>query len=594
MEVKFRMKLMVKLFSTIAMLLFALQAQAKVSAITDRTVLSINESLTLEISLTGSSSGNPDLSVLDKNFSIVSQSQSQQYSIINGKSSKKHLWTIHLLPKNTGELIIPALKVGSESTAPIHLVVQKSTQNTSANGSINTNQDVFIEVFTSPEETIYVQQKIDLKIRIYYRTRLSNLALDSLLIDDVIMEQVGEDKQYNKIINKHTYMVIERHYALFPQKSGFLTIPAIRFEAMQGGSGGFFAQRGRPIYKQSSAIAMEVKKKPDSYTGEYWLPAEDLQVISKHSDLSDIKVGDSITLTDKIIAKGVLGSLIPSINWPKIRDVKSYPDQARNNSQVEKDQIYGLREEKMAIIPIRAGTYQLPDRKISWWDISANQQQEKIIPGIRFQVSAAEKSISLSDQQASQKNSLAPIEQQASSNNVPAEDQQPAQTGFIKKNYKGYKYLQENPWFWAWLGTSLALSILLIISLRYIFKTPVPTKTISKKRDKKHLTQQQLITQIKKSCADKDKTKTMNLLIQWANNNSKTRPFRNLNELCQKLNNPQLEKAILDLDQSLYAPQTGQWQADDLYQALKNYFNQSNKEQTSKKNKSVIKPLNPL
>ena len=101
---------------------------------------------------------------------------------------------------------------------------------TTAN-ALNTNQEVFIQVDINPKQSVYVQQKVDLTLRIYYRVPLMNLSLAEFSISDALVEKLGEDKQFNKTIKQQNYQVIERHYAVFPQQSGFLTIPAVRFEA---------------------------------------------------------------------------------------------------------------------------------------------------------------------------------------------------------------------------------------------------------------------------------------------------------------------------------------------------------------------------
>jgi hypothetical protein len=549
--------------------IFLLPAHADVKAVADRTVLYMNESLTLELTQTKTKTGKPDFSILEKDFSIMSQSQSQQYNIINGKSSSKRVWTVYLMPKKSGEIIIPPLSIGKESSSPIPLVIHKPAQDKSTSAqslttTIPTNQDVFIDVFINPEEEVYVQQKIDLHIRIYFHNNihLSNMALGSLVIDDVIMEQTGEDKQYTKIVNKQTYNVIERNYALFPQKSGNLTIPAIRFEAIQGlsansGFGGFFSQRGKPIYEQSTALKIKINKKPDSFNGKHWLPAENIQVISQHSDLSDIKVGDSITLTDKIIAKGVLGSLLPSISWPKLNNLKTYPDKAVTDSQTDKGNIYGLREEKTAIIPLHPGQYQLPERKVIWWNTLKNQQEEKIIPGISFSVSEAETNNTL----AAKKNTSAitnlPIQgfdKQERITNGALQQSSP----IVNKTYTGYPSTNNNPWFWAWLGTTLFLLILLIISLFFIFKNPGLSK---QKKPKTIDKEQDYLKQLKRSCSDNNKSQTMKLLMKWTENHfeKNKNELGNLNTLSLKINDNDLETAILELDQLLYSEQDGEW-----------------------------------
>ena len=98
------------------MLIFSLTAFAKVEVIANRTVLSLNESLAIEIVQTEKNDGKPQLDLLEKDFEILSQSQSHQFNMVNGASSHTNIWSISLMPKHAGELVIPAITIGSESS----------------------------------------------------------------------------------------------------------------------------------------------------------------------------------------------------------------------------------------------------------------------------------------------------------------------------------------------------------------------------------------------------------------------------------------------------------------------------------------------
>ena len=115
---------MVRLILFLYLLFNTHLAIGDVSVQVDRTVLSINESLSMEIIQTGNRGGKPDLSVLKKNFDILSQSQSQQFNMINGQTSRKNIWSINLMPKRTGEIIIPPIKVGAEYSKSLSILIQ--------------------------------------------------------------------------------------------------------------------------------------------------------------------------------------------------------------------------------------------------------------------------------------------------------------------------------------------------------------------------------------------------------------------------------------------------------------------------------------
>jgi len=140
----------------------------------------------------------------------------------------------------------------------------------------------------------------------------------------------------------------------------------------------------------------------------------------------------------------------------------------------------------------------------------------------------------------------------------------------------------------------LLLLILLVISLFFVFNKPNTTK---KKNNNKTATNntldsQELLKKINKSCSKNNKSQTMKLLIQWANQyfNHNKDTFSNLNTLSLKINDNDLVAAIEELDQSLYSDHASDWDGNKLIISLKNYLKKKHK---APDNKNLL-PLNPL
>ena len=250
-----------QLLFLLALLVFSIilsipNAMAEVTASTGRTVLSIDESIMLQIK-SNDSSGDPDLSALESDFKIINKSQSQNYSFINGKSSSSHTWNISLLAKKTGEVTIPAIKVGNESTKPIHLIIQASSATPGVDG-----KEAFLKISISDnvQKEFYVQQQIFITVQLFHRIRFSNASLSELELNNTVIEKLGEDNNYNKTIAKHRYNIIERKYAVYPQQSGELIIPAMIFtgniEVRQNFS--LFSQPGRQIVSRTKPIKLNI------------------------------------------------------------------------------------------------------------------------------------------------------------------------------------------------------------------------------------------------------------------------------------------------------------------------------------------------
>ena len=75
--------------------------------------------LTLKLENGQDNSLSPDLKPLEKDFSVYSVSNSSQINIINGVRSDTRQWDIGLIANKTGEVSIPAIKLGTLSSQPI-------------------------------------------------------------------------------------------------------------------------------------------------------------------------------------------------------------------------------------------------------------------------------------------------------------------------------------------------------------------------------------------------------------------------------------------------------------------------------------------
>ena len=130
--------------------------------------------LTLELA-DGSDSGNPDLSVLDKDFIVYSVGNAFSYNYINGVASKSRQWQIALMPKNSGKITVPSIKLGNLETQPITLNVipasAAATEASAGTGGYQAPQQMNRPKFSMTAEignpNPYVQQQVDYTLKIY-------------------------------------------------------------------------------------------------------------------------------------------------------------------------------------------------------------------------------------------------------------------------------------------------------------------------------------------------------------------------------------------------------------------------------------------
>jgi hypothetical protein len=90
----------------------------------DRTIIHVDETFHVTITLTGPHSGIIlDLSPFTKDFDVLGTSQHTHSANIDGHTEVSMEWTITLAPKRLGELVIPSIEVGDHRSPPISVRV---------------------------------------------------------------------------------------------------------------------------------------------------------------------------------------------------------------------------------------------------------------------------------------------------------------------------------------------------------------------------------------------------------------------------------------------------------------------------------------
>ncbi len=351
----------------------------------DRDVVSMNDSFTISFQAVGSVS-DPDFSPLGKDFSILSKHKRSNLSLYNGKSTSSNEWLVEVKAKRDGVLEVPSIKFGKEQSPTVQITV-KNVQQSSANGSANNQGDdeIFIEVEAVPENS-WVQGQILYTIRLFRSVNTFNSSLSEPKISGgkMIAEKL-EDRQFETSRNNKRYIVLQRRYALFPQASGEFTFEPIVFtgQVSQRSRHLFdpFGQNSQKIQRLSRAINLTIKPVPADYSGNTWLPAKKIQIEEKWiTDPNKLIAGEPVTRTIVIKADGLSSEQLPEISLGELGDFKIYPDQAEMHNQTGRDGVLGIRQEKRAMIPNKAGEYVLPAVELKWWNTQTGKMEIAELP----------------------------------------------------------------------------------------------------------------------------------------------------------------------------------------------------------------------
>ena len=353
----------------ILLLLLPLQSWANLTASVDRNPILAGEFFNLTIRAEKNVKGQqPDTAPLLKDFVVGPTSVRSSTNIINGQVNHSTMWQIELMARNPGNYTIPGFKVANMQSQPLNIKVV-----TAGNAK---EKDISVYIETSMESAeLYVQQAGVYTIKLFLANDLTEGQLGSPELDDANVSQLGKQKENYEIIDGIRYLVIERNYLIQPQKSGQYTIKSP-----------YFKGRIRDNYRTRAAsaigqdIQLDIKPIPTSVSGN-WLPSELVTLNEEwQPEKQEYQVGEPITRTITLTALGITKEQLPEITLPRINGVRSYSDQADNNTIVRNGKVISQKVESFALMPQTPGTYTLPEVRIPWFNIITNRTEYATLP----------------------------------------------------------------------------------------------------------------------------------------------------------------------------------------------------------------------
>ncbi len=539
---------MVKL--TVQLLLLLLLATNAVASTAiarfDRTVIRDNESVQLTITLDESSfSGNPDLSVIEKDFEILGSNRSSHSSWINGQKSASTTWIYELLPRHSGMITIPSIPVGGTSTRPTAIQVEASSSG--KNDSANPDP-VFLEVTVS-KKTVLVQEELLLTVRINSAVTLSDLQMEPLKVANATVEQLQESG-YERTIGNTPYHTQELVFAIYPQKSGTLEIPQVSVSAVAitgSPSRGFgLFNQGRTIRLRGEALSITVNPIPATASGKNWLPAKHLVIHEGWSaDPTEIQVGDSITRTITTTATGLPAETLPGVKIAPTEMFKIYPDQPAFDNQKSGSGITGVRTDAIAFVATQPGTVTLPEVSVEWWDIASNSMKKATLPEITLTISGSAAPASLP----------AP----APAPTTPA----PSVVSMPTENVNSETGSAALPWKIATAVTSLTTLLFLVLYLVARRKTALPQEDIPIAKER---TPDESLQALQKACEEKNAARIREALLAWARLAWPEKPVHSTQDVARLLKDDKARELIRALDAALYCEKSAGEDWNALYQ----------------------------
>ena len=577
-----------------------------VRAYVDRNPISMDETVRLVVEMQGQASGDsPDLSALKNDFDVLGTSQNSQTSIINGQTSMSTQWVSTLAPKRAGKVTIPPINVGGRASEPLVLMVQQQTQGEQGTAG----KDIFLEATVQPEKP-YVQSQIVYTLRLFHAVPLREGQIEDPKISQAVVERIGEDRSFDTIRDGRRFQVIERRYLVVPQASGSLKIPSVLFSGrvpdgrgrrslfddMFGNRPGVFGgsfQSTRLVRARSPEFTLKVREIPAEMRNDTWLPARELTLAETWSpDDTKFQVGDPMTRTVTIHAKGLTGEQLPEIPLHEIPHLKIYPDQATSTTNFDGTWAVGTREQKLALVPTQPGQMILPEIRIRWWNLETHRPEEAVLPARSLTILGTGSSFSESP------TPFGEVKGQQSDTTPPSSIIMADST--LQKNNNNSlpsSLLTQGPLL---AGLFLVMWVLTIIGWWYDRKRRYSHfNTLNGQEEEQ--TQRSLRAEresVRKASLANSPKRTREALLKWASVKWHEAPYQSLgsvakNFLSQAEGQSRAQQAILELDRNLYAAPTEEWDGKMFWEIVAPEMKNLEKSQgtRSSKNNEGLAPL---
>ncbi|MBU2886995.1 BatD family protein [Gilvimarinus agarilyticus] len=524
-------------------LLAQLANAATFTAEAARTNININDQLTVNFRLqNGPDNVEPDLSPVQSNFEILNIERRQESYTVNRETNEFLTWRVTLAPKHVGKLTIPAIALAGSKTQPLTITVVEAPTTAS-----DPNAETFLEI-SADQQSVFVQQQVLLTACLYSKYDWTGKEIGDFNLDYALIEAVSED-EYITELNGIRHKVYEVTFAVYPQSSGRLEIPAIDYavQLRSGSSRGFLSFNSGPIRRgKAQPLSIEVKSIPQSNGNDTWLPAQQLELSQHFSRTPDnLTAGEPITRRITISAEGLHPTQLPPLEFAEVEGFSIYRDKAQTDETRSNKGINASRIETLAMVPNQAGQTQLPPITLRWYNTSTGRFETATLPSV--EVSA---SLPAGSTPTDQGDIAAPPPQ-----------------AFIPAKSDQTTIVERIP---TWIIVSQVISVLCILIL-----LPMALRKKSASAPSPQSKQTSSKTEwsaVQKAAKNNDLKQLRGAIIAWAKQHLQVE-VHTLAELAQ-LSDQTTQEQLTKLDQAIYGSASADLKLDELLKGLRKLKNQ--------------------
>jgi len=370
-----------------------------------------------------------------------------------------------------------------------------------------------------------------------------------------------DEVPYQSDRNGERYRVLERRYAIFPERSGQLTIPAMQLSGrlIERPSDRLWQPtvRGRRVQVESKPLTLDISPRPASFTGDHWLPARRIMLSQQIPDNGELHVGEPITRTVIVDAIGLEENMLEEPVWPDLPATRIYPDQPQGISRDDGEWVLGHKEFRYAIVPEQAGELVLPEIRLDWWDTVNHRQRTAMLPEHRVNVLPSElgPAVSLPPPTADVLNKLP--------GGVQAESMA----------------LSGDALYWK-ISTAV-FALLWLLTLVFYVRRSRATENLADPHDSGSPDERELLKRFQAVCEKGDATAARKDFARWIRNYAPMELRGSMRDFGAACGDRALQVSIAELDSCGFADETNSdWKGEALWRAFKGWQARSTRSTT--------------
>ncbi len=392
-------------------------AEVSIETSVDRSALPVGEQLVLDIIISNADGRieQPKIGSIE-GFTSYSQGHSQEFSIINGRSSSRSVYSYVLVANSPGQKMIGpfAVVIGGKEYkgAPIKVDV---TQGGSGFGQYSWSQpqpqspvmspppralpepnsgdqDIFIKAWLDKDE-VYINEPVMLTYTLFTRLSATYKGFEKepvttgFWVEDFPPEKTI--RRTEQFLNGQRYVVADvRKLALFPTQSGVFTVEPGTLSAtveirnddtfqtffsnniFGSRRGGFPSMITSEVISKALAadpVRIVVKVLPEVAKPLDFSGAVGQYQLESSLDKTNVEVGDPVTLRVRVYGQGNINT-VQDLKLPKMDDFKVYDSSSSTNISKERLVVEGERITETVMVPRKPGTYEIPSMTFSYFD----------------------------------------------------------------------------------------------------------------------------------------------------------------------------------------------------------------------------------